>query len=423
LVFLTALVALVSTTVAYSGGLSSAVPEEVGLSALKLKHLERTMQHYIENGQLAGVVTLVARHGRIAHFKAYGKMSLETGIPMQKDTLFRLYSMTKPITSIALLKLFEKGVFQLKDHVEWHIPSFKDIKVFDGVDGDGKMKVVDQKRKVTVYDMFRHTSGLTYGVFSNSPIDIAYREAQLWYFKEPLESFIQKLAQIPLLYQPGTVWHYGYSHDVLAYLVETFSGMRFDKYLQKEIFEPLGMTDTSFGVADDKLTRYSTCYGPPGENSTGEKMVAIDKPDKSEYLLGAKFQAGGVGLVSTAADYYRFAQMLLNKGEYNGKRILGRKTVELFSANHLPPDLMPIRIGPMPMDGVGFGLGVSVVTNSAATANLGSVGQYGWSGYANTTFIIDPVEDMVSILMAQFLPTKGAVFERFKTLVYQSIIQ
>jgi CubicO group peptidase (beta-lactamase class C family) len=423
LFFVTGLVALSLTTVAYAEGLPTALPEEVGLSAQRLKHLDQRMQGYIDKEQLAGGVTLVARHGKIAHFKAYGKMSLDTGQPMQKDALFRLYSMTKPITSTALLRLFEQGLIQLNYPVEMYIPAFKDIKVFDGLDADGKMKLVDQKRKVTILDMFRHTSGLTYGVFSNTPVDIAYRKANLSYFKEPLESFIEKLAKMPLLYQPGTVWHYSYSHDVLAYLVERLSGMPYDKYLQKVIFEPLGMNDTSFGVAEDKLPRYTTCYGPPGKDSKDGKIRAIETPDKSQYLLGAKFQAGGAGLVSTAEDYFRFGQMLLNKGEYNGNRILGKKTVELLRSNHLPPELLPMKLGKMTMPGRGFGFGVSVVIDAVATANLASVGQYGWSGIATTIFYIDPVEDMVSILMAQFLPSKFALFNQFQTLVYQSITE
>jgi CubicO group peptidase (beta-lactamase class C family) len=251
-------------------------------------------------------------------------MSLQTSQPMQKDTLIRLYSMTKPITSIALLRLFEKGLFQLNHPVELYVPAFKDIKVFDGLEGDGKMELVDQKRKVTILDMFRHTSGLTYGIFSNTPVDIAYRKANINYFKKPLESFVENLAKIPLLYQPGTKWHYSFSHYVLAYLVEKLSGMSYDKYLQKEIFEPMGMTDTSFGVAEDKLSRYATMYGPPGKDSMDGKIRAIETPDKSEYLLGAKFQAGGVGLVSTIDDYYRFAQMLLNRN-YSAKKIKSRK--------------------------------------------------------------------------------------------------
>jgi CubicO group peptidase (beta-lactamase class C family) len=183
------------------------------------------------------------------------------------------------------------------------------------------------------------------------------------------------------------------------------------------------MVDTSFGVVDEKLPRYTTCYGPPGKDRQDAKIQAIDTPDKSQYRLGDKFQAGGHGLVSTAGDYFRFAQMLLNKGEFNGNRILSKKTVELLSSNHLRPELMPIRLGPMPLYGVGFGLGVSVIVNPVATANLGSVGQYGWSGYATTTFIIDPVEDMVAIMMAQFLPAKVPLFEQFRTLAYQSIVQ
>jgi CubicO group peptidase (beta-lactamase class C family) len=421
--FASLLIALSLSTLSYSDSLPTAVPEDVGLSTVKLQYLDRAMQGVINQGQVVGAVTLVARHGKIAHYKAYGRMSLEPSKPMQKDALFRIYSMTKPITCAALLKLYEQGYFQLYYPVEGYIPAFKDTKVFDGLDGNGKMKLVEQKRKVSILDMFRHTSGLSYGAFSDTPVDMAYREANINYFKEPLQSLIERLAKIPLLYQPGTRWHYSYSNDVLAYIAERLSGMSFGDYLQKEIFAPLGMVDTSFGLSGDKLSRYTTMYGPAGRESTGGKMGVLESPDKSEYLLAARYQAGGVGLISTVADYYRFAQMLLNKGEYNGNRILGKKTVELLSSNHLPPELMPIMIGPMPLPGVGFGLGVSVVVDPVATASLGSVGQFGWGGYATTTVIIDPVEDMVMVYMAQFLPMNGALTEQFRTLVYQSIIK
>ncbi|MGH8248434.1 MAG: serine hydrolase domain-containing protein, partial [Gammaproteobacteria bacterium] len=403
--------------------LPRAAPEDVGLSAERLARLDTAMQAYVDDKKLAGAVTLIARHGRVAHLRAFGKASIEKGAPMQADSLFRIFSMTKPITSVALLMLLEEGGFQLSDPAEMYIPAFKDLKVMDKVDEGGHMVLVDQARKMTIHDLFRHTAGLSYG-FGNTLVDEAYRKAGVNGL-EPikLEDLVAGLGTAPLLYQPGTRWVYSYAHDVQAYLVEHFSGMKFDDFLRKRLFEPLGMEDTSFGLPREKLPRLTSMYAPVGYKNElvsfapiQPGIAPIETPENSPYLNGGDFPAGGSGLVSSAEDYFRFAQMLLNVGEFNGRRVLSRKTVELMTRNHLPPGVTGT-FSP----GGGYGLGVSVLFDLVASGNLGSEDQFGWSGAASTTVIIDPREDMVSILMVQFRPANLSLWRQFQTLAYQAI--
>ena len=403
--------------------LPAATPEEVGLSAERLARLDAVMQQHVDNDELAGAVILIARHGKIAHLKALGKASIEKNDAMQTGSMFRIFSMTKVVTSVALLTLFEEGRFQLQDPAEMYIPAFKNLKVLDHVDEAGKMVLVDQQRKMTVHDLFRHTAGLAYG-FGNTLVEETYRKAGITGLAPmPLPKLMDALGTAPLMYQPGTKWMYSYAHDVQAYLVQHLSGKPFPEYLRTRIFEPLGMNDTSFGLADGKLDRYTTMYGPKGFKN---EMVsfeypkpgieAIDTPEKSEYLDSGRNPMGGSGLVSTATDYYRFAQMLLNGGEFNGRRILGRKTVELMRSNHLPPG-----VPGFPGAGGGYGLGVSVLTDVAAGGAQGSAGQFGWSGAANTHVIIDPAEQMVSILMLQLRPYNISLIRQFQIMAYQAI--
>ncbi|MGD9161479.1 MAG: serine hydrolase domain-containing protein, partial [Desulfobacteraceae bacterium] len=402
-----------------AGELPRAKPEKVGLSSERLARLDDVMRRYVDEKKLAGVLTLVARRGKIAHLSAIGKMDIEDNKAMRKDTIFRMYSMTKPITSVALLMLYEEGRFQLTDTVESHIPAFKDLKVFDKIDDSGNMVLVDQKRKMTMQDIFRHTSGLGYGG-GDTVVDKAYKEAGISGLFT-LQDLISKLGTVPLLYQPGERWVYSYAHDVQAYLVEHFSGMPFDKFLQKRIFEPLGMSDTSFGLPEEKLGRLSRVYAYEGykdERITFNLSPGLAPIDMSDYLKGADYPAGGSGLVSTAEDYFRFAQMLLNGGNYNGKQILSPKTIELMTSNHLPEKLWPSQ----PFGGGGYGLGVSVLPDLVTAANLGSKGQFGWGGAATTYVIIDPAEEMVSLLMVQYWPLYAPIYGQFQTLVYQSIV-
>ncbi|MBN1906789.1 MAG: beta-lactamase family protein [Deltaproteobacteria bacterium] len=353
LIFITLLLFILPV---YSEQLNTVKPENVGLSSERLARLDGVMLRYVNENKLAGVLTLVARHGKIAHLSTIGKMDIENNKMMSEDTLFRLYSMTKLITSVALLTLYEEGHFQLTDTVESHIPAFKDLKVFNGIDDSGNMVLVDQKKKMTILDLFRHTSGLGYGG-GDTAVDKAYKEAGISGLLT-LKELVTKLGTVPLLYQPGERWVYSYAHDVQAYLVEHFSGMPFDKYIQKRIFEPLGMSDTSFGLPEEKLGRLSRLYAYSGYK---DEQIAFDlkqglaplKSREDEYLKRADYPAGGTGLVSTAGDYFRFAQMLLNGGKYNGKQILSQKTIELMTTNHIPENFWASQ----PFGGGGYGLG------------------------------------------------------------------
>ena len=405
-----------------AGELPRAEPEEVGLSSERLERLDKVMQQYVDEEKLAGVVTLVARHGKIAHLSTLGNMDIEKNRKMRKDTLFRLFSMTKPITSVALLMLYEEGHFQLTDTVESHIPAFKDLKVFDKVDESGNMVLVDQKNKMTNQDIFRHTSGLGYGG-GDTVVDKAYEDAGLSGLLT-LQDLVSKLGTLPLLYQPGERWVYSFAHDVQAYLVEHFSGMPFDEFLKKRLFEPLGMSDTSFGLPKEKLDRLSTLYGPidyKGESVTFDLtpgLAPIRMKRISEYLKRDDYPAGGTGLISTVEDYFRFAQMLLDGGRFDDKQILSPKTVELMTRNHIPEELWESQ----PFGGGGYGLGVSVLPDLTIAANLGTEGQFGWGGAATTYVIIDPAERMISLLMIQYLPLGAPLYGQFQTLVYQAIV-
>jgi len=400
-------------------------PEAVGMSTGRLGRLDKLIQTYIDEEELAGAVTLVARDGHIVNLHASGYQDVESKTPMRTDSLFRMYSMTKPVTSVAFLMLYEQGYFQLDDPLEMYIPAFKDVKVFERLDDDGNMVLVKPERKITILDVFTHTGGISYGN-DDHPVDKAYRAAGIAYFTESLKDLVGKIATMPLRFQPGTRWHYSYSFDVIAYLVEHFSGMSFDQYLQKNIFKPLGMKDTSFGVPAKKFDRLTSMYSPPGYKGSPpyatqmtKGLERLESATDSQYLKAGAYPVGGSGLISTAMDYFRFAQMLVNGGEYNGVRLLSPKTVSLMTSAHVPmgfsgiPDLL--------LKGSGYGLGVSVMVDITAKGNLGSNGQFGWSGSASTHVIMDPKENMVSILLVQYRPPLLPLQKMFQTLVYQGL--
>jgi CubicO group peptidase (beta-lactamase class C family) len=391
-------------------------PESVGLSSERLSRLGKAMQEDIDQKKTGGIVVLVARHGTVAYHKAFGMADIESGKKMQTDSLVRMYSMTKPVTSVALLSLYEEGKFQLTDPLEKYIPAFKDVKVFVRLDEKGAMVLEQPKRKITIQDVFRHTAGFGYGGSDDSPVNKAYRQAGIDFAKmDSLKELVDKLATVPLLYHPGERWVYSVAHDVQAYLVEYFSGMRFDKYVQTKLFQPLGMKDAVFGIPKEYISRYTTNYGP----AKGGGIQAIDKPESSNYARFTDHPFGGSSLSCTAMDYYLFSQMLLNRGKLNNVRILGRKTVELMTSNNLPaviPGLEP------PSSGSGYGLGVSVLMEPAQSGNIGSKGQFGWAGAATTWVIIDPKEDMISIFLTQYMPMDSNFASRFQTLVYQAIV-
>jgi CubicO group peptidase (beta-lactamase class C family) len=392
-------------------------PEKVGLSAARLGRIRPAMQRYVDENKLAGVLTAVARHGHIAHLDTVGLMDVEANKPMQLDTIFRIYSMSKPITSVAVMMLYEENRFLLTDPVSRFIPEFEHVQVFVRKNGSG-IELADPARPIAIHDLLTHTAGLAYGLENVEYVDQLYQQ-RVWALRErrpdmTLADMIRSVAALPLANQPGSRWHYSMATDVLGYLVEMVSGMPFDAFLKARIFEPLGMVDTGFHVPADKLGRFAATYSP------GEKggMQLLDAPATSRFARPTSCPSGGGGLVSTAEDYLRFAQMLLNDGELDGVRLLGRKTVELMRTNHLPAGM------PVFEDGAtGFGLGFGVILDVARTRMLGSVGSYSWGGAAGTKFWIDPQEDLIGLLMIQFMPSGHyPIGSDFQVLAYQAIV-
>ncbi len=386
-------------------GIPRAIPEEVGMSAARLKRIAPVMQRHIDEGTIPGALTMIAREGRLVHFEKFGTRDVADAKPMEFDTLFRIYSMTKPITSIAVMMLYEEGHFQLHTPVSEFIPAFKDMQSYC----EAQTEIVDAECEMTIKHLLTHTSGLIYGGDSDSPIDTAYRAAN--FYDATLEAMAQKLGNIPLAYHPGAAWSYGMSTDVLGYLVEIVAGMPFETFLQTRIFEPLGMIDTAFSVPDEKADRYATLY-EPAENG------GIQVIENAPVSLGPRSfpPSGGAGLQSTATDYLRFCQMLLNNGELEGERLLGSKTVELIRINHIDDAWQPLE-----REGCGFGLGFAVVTDLAGTQCLGSEGTFSWGGLASTTFWIDPVEELVAVFMTQLIGD-SPFHAQFRVLTYQAII-
>jgi CubicO group peptidase (beta-lactamase class C family) len=397
--------------------MQTVAPESCGFSSQRLARIKPAMQRYVDQKKIAGIVTLIARHGKVVHFEKVGMAEIQPARAMQLDTIFRIYSMSKPITSTAVLMLFEQGLFRLNDPVHDYIPAFKDVKVLDNEAGSG-VRFVQPHRPISIRDLFTHTAGLSYGFEENVYIDELYRKG-VWDEKErkpdmTLEEMILNIARLPLAHHPGTAFRYSMATDVLGYLVQVISGLPFEDYLQQNIFEPLGMVDTAFYVPSEKVNRFSAVYGADAELG----LKVSEAVEGSRYLLPASAPSGGGGLVSTAADYLRFSQMLLNRGDLDGTRLLGRKTIEMMAQDHLPAG-----VDCFEDPSVGFGLGVSVIRNVAQNQMLGSVGNYGWGGAANTNFWIDPQEDLTGILMLQFMPNETyPITPDFRNLTYQALV-
>jgi CubicO group peptidase (beta-lactamase class C family) len=410
-------------------------PEDVGISSERLARLDAALQKEVDSGAKAGIVALIARRGYVVHEKAYGFAELESRTPMTTEHLFRLFSMTKPITSVALLMLYEEGRFQLGDPLEKHIPAFKDLKVFAGLDGSGAMRLEEPKRKPTIHDVLRHTAGFGYG-FGSSPVDRMYQEVGIDFGRMvSLEELVEeKLPKVPLLYHPGEQWVYSVAHDVQAFLVEHFSGMSFAEFCRERIFEPLGMRDTVFGVPREYVPRYTANYAPRDPANPAAGLIVVETPEGRaapggsqgfpEYARFTDIAFGGLSLSSTASDYALFAQMLVSGGALGDVRILGKKTVELMTSNHLPPGIPGIAASAPGVSpgATGYGLGVSVLLDPPGAGNLGSKGQFGWAGAASTWVIMDPQEELVLILLAQYLPADADFAARFQTLAYQAIV-
>jgi CubicO group peptidase (beta-lactamase class C family) len=404
-------------------------PESAGMSSSRLRRIAPVMQSYVGERGVVGISTMVSRRGEVVHAEQFGFQDKEAGTPMAPDTIFRIYSMTKPIVSTALMLLHEEGAFQLEQPVAQYLPAFATTKVLAD---DGNL--VDQARPMQIRDLLTHTSGLTYDFMTDNVAAQQYRDAHIMNdASRPLDALIDELATIPLAFQPGTRWHYSVGIDVAARLIEVLSGQTLGDFLQARLFDPLGMNDTGFGVTDDRLDRLSAMYGLPdliGENySFAELMVAAMNGFNERIDVSATyptdspdvFQRGGLGLFSTASDYMSFAQMLLDGGTVGGERLIGRKTLELMHANHIPAELLPYELLGLPVPGMGFGLGSRVMLDVAQTAGTGSVGEYGWAGAAKTYFWVDPAEQLVGLFMSQYMTGMLLPERDFRSLVYQAI--
>ena len=394
--------------------LKHAKPADVGMDPAGLEKLNEAMHGMVDDGKLAGVVTMVSRKGKVVHFDAYGKRDIENGLPVEKDTIFRIYSMTKPIVGVALMTYYDEGRFTLDDPVSKFIPEFADLKVAKEDGPDGNPITEDADHPMTMRELMSHTAGLTYGLFSRSQVDTLYTKAGIIDFNQDLEQMIDKLAKIPLRQQPGSMWHYSVAVDVQGYVLEVLAGKPLDEVLNERLFGPLGMKDTAFWVEPDKVDRFSHMY-----QSSGGKLTKVEF---GQYLEKPKFLSGGGGLVGTAADYMRFAQMLANGGELDGVRILKPETVKLMHTNHLPANVTDM--GPL-YRGNRFGLDFSIVTDpNPATDHERAKGEYWWYGIGGTWFGVNPVQDLVVVGMIQSRDFQASSAARInsKRLAYEAIV-
>jgi CubicO group peptidase (beta-lactamase class C family) len=385
-----------------------------GLSSERLTRINDRMQEYIDQQKLVGISTLVARNGQVVHFAAQGQQDREKNIPLSRDTIFRIYSMTKPVTAVAALTLWEQGKFHMNDPIDMYLPQLKDLQVYVSGEGDN-MVTEKQKQPIRIIDLFMHTAGLSYG-FSQSPVDKLYQQMFATANFKNADEMLDAIAKLPLNHQPGEKWHYGVNTDIIGFLVEKLSGKKLGEYMQEVIFEPLKMNDTGFYVTADKRDRLKQIY------TVGDKGQTVVRPVGAlgDYQSDPQVHNGGGGLVSTMDDYLTFAQMLLNGGEVNGTRILGRKTVEYMRTNHMPKHLVPFEPGAA---GEGYGLAVSVTVDEGQLKFMGSEGNFGWGGMASTYVRIDPKENMIILGMSQFVPIG---FHRYhddlRNLVYQALV-
>jgi CubicO group peptidase (beta-lactamase class C family) len=408
--------------------------ETRGMCRERLGRIEQFIdQTYVSTGKLPGALVQVWRRGELTLNTALGMADRERQVPLAEDSIFRIYSMTKPITSVAIMMLLEECKIALDDPVSKYIPAWENLGVFAG----GFMESFQTRapaRPMLVVDLLRHTSGLTYGFQQNSNVDAAYRKHKLGDLavEGTLDDMIAKLATLPLEFSPGEAWNYSVATDVLGYLVGKISGMSFDDFLKQRIFDPLGMVDTAFHVPQEKIGRFCACYAV---GTLGSKVISPrgpmlqDDPQASLYLKKPAFLSGGGGLVSTAADYMRFARMLLNGGELDGVRLLSPKTLALMTANHLPggvdlPRMSRSMFSEATYEGVGFGLGFATTIAPASTLIPGSAGDFFWGGAASTFFWVDPQEDLIGLFLTQLLPSSAyPVRRQLRTLVYSAITE
>lgn len=398
-------------------------PEQLGFSKERLARIKNWMQGYIDKAKLPGATTLVARHGEVVFSETLGYGDLEKKKPLTPDSILRFYSMTKPITAVAVMILYEHGLFQLDDPISAFIPAFKDMTIYRS--GPAENPITEPATKpITIQNLMTHTSGLTYGIGNEGVIPELYVKNQTEFYPQdgPLELAVNRLAGIPLEFNPGSQWEYSVSFDVLGRLVEVVSGKALDVFFREKIFEPLGMIDTDFYVPKTKWDRFVSLYG----NTPESTLSLLESPENSPLTGKVETFSGGGGLVSTLADYFCFTEMLRRKGELNNQQLLGRKTVDLMTCNHLPGDLADMgqpTFCETTYEGIGFGLGMSVLLNPAKAKIVGSPGEYAWGGYASTAFWIDPVEDLTVIFLTQLIPSSTYPIRReLRVLTYQALI-
>ncbi len=399
-------------------------PETVGLSSERLVRIGTWLDGYVEDGRLVGALVAVARRGQLAHVETAGLAAAATERPLETDTVFRIYSMTKPIVAVCLMSLYEEGRFQLDDPVAKFIPAFADMKVHVG--SEGALELAPAAGPITVRHLLTHTSGLIYCHSAPPAVGARYVELGIDFSRSEgpmtLEEMVDRLGQVPLVAQPGAEWNYSVAIDVLGRLVEVLAGAPLDAVLRARIFEPLGMTETGFSLVEGTEGRFAACYQPTADGKT----TLYDDDGGRRYTKPAVLFSGGGGLVSTLADYDAFCQMLANKGELSGYRVLGRRTVEFMTCNHLAGDLadmgQPV-FSETSYEGIGFGLAMAVVIDPAKAQVMTSAGEYNWGGLASTAFWIDPVEEMQVIFLTQLIPSSTYPIRReLRVLVNQALI-
>ena len=400
--------------------LAEAPAEDVGMSAERLDRITQMTQGYVDEGKLAGVITLVARDGAIVHYEAVGNRGVNDDRPLEKDALFRIFSMTKPITAAAAMILYEEGKFQLSDPVSKFVPEFENLTVLGD---DGVIRPAENE--MTMQQLLSHTTGLSYGFNPADAVDQRYQAAELWSSKD-LDELTEKIAALPLKFEPGAQWHYSVAVDITGVVVERISGQTFDVFLKERIFDPLGMDDTFFNVPEDKRDRFLPNHTWDAENET-LVQTGSDEDVFVGYTDTTLFSGGG-GLVSTTMDYLRFSEMMRRGGELDGVRILGPKTVAYMATDHLPGAINAGGAGERPADallgnGFGFGLGFGIVTDPVAARVVGSAGEFNWGGAAGTVFWIDPVEDLVVIGMIQLMGSPWPLRAELKSLTYQALTE
>ncbi len=394
-----------------SNELPTATPSEVGMSAEKLNHVDELMQESVAKKLIPGGIVMIARHGKVVHFKAYGKMDLEADKPMTKDAILRFYSMSKSITSAAVMMLHEEGKLNVADPVSKFIPELKEATV---VDGD---KTKPATNAVSIADLLLHTAGYSYGNSGIAAHDDAYRDLNMLDTAATLEAMQLKLGKLPLLFEPGTDWKYGISIDILGRVVEVASGEKFEEFLRKRIFVPLDMKDTGFYVPKEKLDRFAANYTSDGQGN----LTVRDAPSSSRYLIKPALSGGGGGLVSTARDYMRFLLMIAGEGEFQGKRLLKPETVRLMTTNQLPKDVGWIKFGAEDRPGVGYGYGFNVRAEMSDWDPQGRVGEYGWGGAASTHYWASPKDDLTVITLEQIMPYSFLTEFKLKGAIYDAI--